>query len=555
MTLMSQSKKEKKSGTSTNQSSGGTEAGSTSAELEQDLDALGIKPGPAHVNLSPAILTEMALARSEGLLASKGAFVAYTGSRTGRSPQDRFIVATPGVREEIWWGPVNRQIEPAVFDRLYEKMRAYLQGRELFVKDAWACADPRHRLPVRVITEKAWHALFAHCLFLRPAPGERISSPPGLTVIHASDLRADPKTDGTRSEVFILLNLERRMVLIGGTHYAGEIKKMVFSVLNYLLPGQGVFPMHCSANLGAAGDAALFFGLSGTGKTTLSADPERHLIGDDEHGWSDEGIFNFEGGCYAKTIHLSREGEPQIWNAIRFGCVLENVVLNPSNRRPDYDDDRYTENTRAAYPVDFIENCELSGRGGHPGKILFLACDAFGVLPPVSRLNMDQAMYHFLSGYTASVAGTEVGVTEPKATFSTCFAAPFLPLHPTRYATMLGERLKKHNSEVWLVNTGWSGGPYGQGARIKLEYTRAMVRALLDGSLAKVPTQPDPVFGVAVPQSCPAVPSELLRPRDTWKNSSDYDAKARQLANLFQTNFQAYTAQVPESVRHAGPKA
>jgi phosphoenolpyruvate carboxykinase (ATP) len=526
------------------------------AKSDLDLSAHGlINLGKVHVNLSPAVLTEMALARGEGSLGSKGAFVAYTGSRTGRSPQDRFIVATPTARDEIWWGPVNRPMEAAVFDRLFDKVRAYLQGRDLFVKDAWACADPRHRLSVRVITEKAWHALFAHCLFLRPGPGEQIDTPPGLTIIHASGLLADPKVDGTRSEVFVVLDLERRVVLIGGTHYAGEIKKIVFSVLNYLLPGKGVFPMHCSANLGHTGDASLFFGLSGTGKTTLSADPERHLIGDDEHGWSDDGIFNFEGGCYAKTIHLSHEGEPQIWNAIRFGCVLENVVLDPDTRQPDYDDDRFTENTRAAYPVDFIDNCELSGRGGHPGRILFLACDAFGVLPPVSRLSLDQAMYHFLSGYTASVAGTEVGITEPKATFSTCFAAPFLPLHPTRYASLLGERLQKHGSEVWLVNTGWSGGPYGQGRRIKLDYTRAMVRAILNGSLANVPTRPDPFFGLGVPQACPGVPAELLQPRNTWKNGSDYDAKARHLATLFQSNFQNYASQVPEPVRHAGPKA
>jgi phosphoenolpyruvate carboxykinase (ATP) len=527
-----------------------------SAEAHLDLRAHGlINPGDVYFNSSPALLTELALARGEGSLASKGAFVAYTGSRTGRSPQDRFIVATPNARDEIWWGPVNRPIEPAVFDRLFDKVCAYLQGRNLFVKDAWACADQSHRLSVRVITEKAWHALFAHCLFLRPAPCEPIGSPPGLTIIHACGLLADPKTDGTRSEVFVVLNLERRLVLIGGTHYAGEIKKSVFSVLNYLLPGKGVFPMHCSANLGHAGDAALFFGLSGTGKTTLSADPERHLIGDDEHGWSDDGIFNFEGGCYAKTIHLSREGEPQIWNAIRFGCVLENVVLDPHSRQPDYDDDRFTENTRAAYPVDFIDNCELSGRGGHPGRILFLACDAFGVLPPVSRLNLDQAMYHFLSGYTASVAGTEVGVTEPKATFSTCFAAPFLPLQPTRYASLLGDRLQKHGSEVWLVNTGWSGGPYGQGRRIKLDYTRAMVRAILNGSLASVPAKPDPIFGIGIPQSCPGVPLELLFPRQTWKNPSEYDDRARHLANLFQSNFQNYAPHVPEKVRHAGPKA
>jgi phosphoenolpyruvate carboxykinase (ATP) len=520
-----------------------------------DLKTLGvINAGPIYANLSQAELTEMALARGEGLLAAKGAFTANTGARTGRSPEDRYVVAEPSIRDQIWWGPVNRPMEPAVFERLFGKVRTYLQGRELFVNDGWAGADPRYRLNVRVIAQKAWHALFAQCLFLRPTPAERASFEPGLTILVASGMVTSPEGDGTRSDVFIALNLERRLVLIGGTNYAGEIKKAVFSVLNYLLPGQRVFPMHCSANLGRAGDTALFFGLSGTGKTTLSADPERHLIGDDEHGWSKDGIFNFEGGCYAKTIHLSREGEPQIWNAIRFGCVLENVVLDPHTRVPDYDDERLTENTRAAYPVDFIDNCELSGRGGHPRQVIFLTCDAFGVMPPLSRLTRDQALYHFLSGYTAKVAGTEAGVTEPGATFSTCFAAPFLPLHPTRYAEMLGERMQAHGSQVWLVNTGWTGGPPGQGSRINLGCTRAMVQAILGGGLAEVSFVPDPVFGVAVPNACPGVPPELLRPRNTWKNPADYDAKARQLANLFQTNFKNYAAQVSEAVRQAGPK-
>jgi phosphoenolpyruvate carboxykinase (ATP) len=524
-------------------------------ESDVDLSAHGlIYVGPVHANLSPAALTEMALARNEGLLSAKGALVAYTGERTGRSPQDRFLVAEPSVRDEIWWGPVNRPIEPAVFERLLEKVRAYVQNRELFVFDGWACADPQHRLQVRVVAEKAWHALFAHCLFLRPTAAERAAFQPDLTIIHAADLHADPAKDGTHGDVFILLSLEQRLVLIGGTHYAGEIKKSVFSFLNYLMPKQGVFPMHCSANIGAAGDTALFFGLSGTGKTTLSADPERRLIGDDEHGWSNEGVFNFEGGCYAKTIRLSRDGEPQIWNAIRFGCVLENVVIDPHTRQPDFDDDRHTENTRAAYPVDFIDNCELSGMGGHPAHVVFLTCDAFGVLPPLSRLTPEQALYHFLSGYTAKVAGTEAGVTEPQATFSTCFAAPFLPLHPTRYAEMLGERLRKHGSPVWLVNTGWTGGPAGQASRIKLAYTRSMVRALLSGDLKEVPFMPDPLFGVLVPRSCPGVPAEVLQPRHTWKNPAEYDVRARQLASLFQNNFKNYAGQVSEAVRQAGPR-
>jgi phosphoenolpyruvate carboxykinase (ATP) len=527
----------------------------STAEAGPDFRPLGlVNLGLVHANRSPAALTELALARGEGLLARKGALVASTGARTGRSPQDRFIVAEPVTRETLWWGPVNRPMEPAVLERLLDKTRAYLQGRELFVQDLAACADPRHRLRVRVIAEKAWHALFAHCLLLRPSAEERLGFEPDLTVVHASGMRADPRTDGTRSDVFIVLALERRLVLIGGTHYAGEIKKAVFSVLNYLLPARGVFPMHCSANLGPAGDTAIFFGLSGTGKTTLSADPERRLIGDDEHGWSDEGVFNFEGGCYAKTIHLSAEGEPQIWNAIRFGCVLENVVIDPETRTPDYDDHRYTENTRAAYPVDFIDNCEVSGRGGHPSRIVFLTCDAFGVLPPLSRLTLQQALYYFLSGYTARIAGTESDVTEPTATFSTCFAAPFLPLHPTRYAELLGDRLERYGSEVWLVNTGWTGGPYGRGSRIRLAHTRSMVRAVLAGALADVAFTPDPIFGVLVPHACPGVPPELLQPRSTWRNATEYDAYARQLVGQFHANFKNYAAQVSEAVRLAGPR-
>jgi phosphoenolpyruvate carboxykinase (ATP) len=524
-----------------------------------DLRALGIiNPGPIHAHLSSAELVEHALRRGEGILAARGALVATTGERTGRSPQDRFIVAEPDSQGNIWWGPVNRRLEPEMFGRLVEKARAYVQGRELFVTDAWACADPAHRLQVRVITEQAWHALFARCLLLRPElhelEGRRARFEPELTILALGGLQADPTRDGTRSHVFIVLSLEKRLVLIGGSYYAGEIKKSIFSVLNYLLPQSGVLPMHCSANIGATGDTALFFGLSGTGKTTLSADPERRLIGDDEHGWSDQGVFNIEGGCYAKTIHLSAEGEPQIWNAIRFGCVLENVVVDPATRWPDFDDASYTENTRAAYPVDFIDRCEISGRGGHPRHVVFLTCDAFGVLPPVSRLTSDQALYHFLSGYTAKVAGTEAGVTEPQATFSTCFAAPFLPLHPTRYAEMLNAKLRQHRSQVWLVNTGWTGGPYGKGSRMKLSLTRAMVGAALRGDLEAVPSSPDPVFGVLVPKSCPGVPSEVLSPRTTWPNPSDYDAQARHLARLFQTNFAAYAAQAAEAVRQAGPR-
>jgi phosphoenolpyruvate carboxykinase (ATP) len=391
-------------------------------------------------------------------------------------------------------------------------------------------------------------------LLLRPSASERGDFRPDLTIICAPGMSANPEIDGTRDETFIILNLDRGLVLIGGTHYAGEIKKSVFSYLNYLLPRRGVFPMHCSANIGPDGRTALFFGLSGTGKTTLSADPERRLIGDDEHGWSDQGVFNMEGGCYAKCIRLSRDGEPQIWNAIRFGCVLENVVVDPQTRRPDYDDDQYTENTRAAYPVDFIPNCELSGRGGHAETILFLTCDAFGVLPPLARLTPEQALYHFLSGYTAKIAGTEAGVTEPQATFSTCFAAPFLPLPPARYAEMLHDRLRRHGSEVWLVNTGWTGGGYGRGHRIKLAQTRAMIRAILNRTLQGANFTQDMIFGLAVPQTCPGVPAEVLSPRASWPNPTDYDAAARKLAILFHANFKTHAAQVSEAVRAAGPR-
>jgi phosphoenolpyruvate carboxykinase (ATP) len=522
-----------------------------------DLSPHGLRnTGMVYAALPPAALVELALRRGEGALAAKGAFAASTGSHTGRSPKDRYIVAEPSSRDRLWWGPVNRAMEAEAFERLHQRVLAYLQGRDLFVSDGHVCAEPAYQLGVRVIADKAWHALFARCLFRtgaaqqEPGPATR----PTLTILCASDMHAEPAIDGTRSETFIVLDLGRRLVLIGGTGYAGEIKKSVFSVLNYLLPQQGVFPMHCSANVGPDGQTALFFGLSGTGKTTLSADPGRRLIGDDEHGWSAAGVFNIEGGCYAKTIRLSREGEPQIWNAIRFGCVLENVVLDPATRRPDYDDDSLTENTRAAYPLENIDHVEPSSRGGHPRTILFLTCDAFGVLPPVARLTPEQALYHFLSGYTAKVAGTEAGVTDPEATFSTCFAAPFLPLHPARYAELLHQRLRQHSSEVWLVNTGWTGGPFGVGRRMPLAHTRTLVHAALDGALAGVPFVPDPVFGIEVPTACPGVPPRLLRPRETWADPAAYDARARQLAGLFQANFKAYAPEVSEAVRQAGPR-
>jgi phosphoenolpyruvate carboxykinase (ATP) len=525
------------------------------AALRVNLDDLGISPAEVHANLSPPELVEQAVSRREGELTDSGAFNALTGNRTGRSPRDRFIVPEPSRLHDISWGTINQKMEPVVFDRLMGKVRGHLQGRELFVFEGAACADPAYRLNVRVITEKAWHTLFAHNLLLRWPRELHAEFAPHLTILNACDLKADPARDQTHSDVFIVLNLERRVVLIGGTHYAGEMKKSIFSYLNYLLPSRGVFPMHCAANIGVDGDTALFFGLSGTGKTTLSANPERRLIGDDEHGWSDQGIFNIEGGCYAKTIRLSQTGEPQIWNAIRFGCVLENVVVDRETRRPLFDEDGITENTRAAYPVHFIDNCEPTGRGNHPKNIFFLTCDAFGVLPPISRLTADQALYHFLSGYTAKVAGTEAGITEPKATFSTCFGAPFLPLHPNRYAEMLRQKLDAHGSTVWLVNTGWTGGPFGKGSRIKLNYTRAMLRAALEGKFNSISFSVDPIFGLQIPSSCPGVPGELLNPQAIWPNKTEYDRQARHLAGLFRQNFASYGAYVSEAVRHSGPRA
>jgi phosphoenolpyruvate carboxykinase (ATP) len=483
---------------------------------------------------------EQALIRGEGQLADNGALVAYTGTRTGRSPQDRYIVREPSVEADIDWGKVNRPLEPARFEQLLERTRNHLGGRDLFVQDSSTCADPRHRLNLRVIAEKAWHALFAQCLFRRPSPAELAAFEPEWTVLAAPELRLDPRTDGTRSEVVIAISFEQRTIVIAGTHYAGEIKKSVFSVLNALLPRDGVFPMHCAANAGPGGDVALFFGLSGTGKTTLSADPGRRLIGDDEHGWSDEGVFNFEGGCYAKTIRLSPQGEPQIWGAIRFATVLENVPLDSATRSADFDSQEITENTRAAYPIEFIANAEPSGRGSHPANIFFLACDAFGVLPPIARLTPGQAMEQFLCGYTAKVAGTEADVTEPQATFSTCFAAPFLPLRPKRYAELLRERMQKHRTTVWLVNTGWTGGPVGVGRRMSLAHTRALLRAALDSALSQVSFLRDPIFGVEVPSECPGVPSEVLRPRQTWTDPSAYDTAAKKLGEMFRKEYEKY---------------
>jgi phosphoenolpyruvate carboxykinase (ATP) len=508
-------------------------------------------------NLSPARLSEMAVLRGEAKLASEGPLVCLTGSHTGRSPQDRFVVGDAAIDGEIWWGEVNRRFERERYEALWNRVRQYLADRDLFVFDGYAGADPRYRLPVRVVTELAWHNLFARNMFLRESDGSRLAAfEPGMTVVDAALFQADPGRDGTRGSTFILLDLARRMVLIGGTRYAGEIKKSVFSVMNYLLPGQQVLPMHCSANYGATrDDVALFFGLSGTGKTTLSADPGRTLIGDDEHGWSGDGVFNVEGGCYAKVIRLSREGEPEIYETTRrFGTVLENVVCHEESRELDLDADTLTENTRSSYPLTQLESVDLGGCAGHPKHVVFLTCDALGVLPPISRLTPDQAMYHFLSGYTARVAGTESGVVEPKVTFSTCFASPFLPLHPGVYAKMLGERLARHRARVWLINTGWTGGPVGTGKRIKLGFTRRMVHAALAGELDSAATWSDPIFGLAVPERVEGVPDAVLRPRESWTSAADYDEKAAQLADMFAANFEKYESGVDEAVRSAGPR-
>jgi phosphoenolpyruvate carboxykinase (ATP) len=489
-------------------------------------------------NLSPAALYEQAILRGEAAIVSTGALTAETGKHTGRSPQDKFFVKEPTSQDAIWWHPGNQPIAPEKFDGLLRRMQEFIATHDVYTQDVFACADPRYRLRVRVITELAWHSLFTRNLFIRPNADDLMSFVPDFTVIALPSLKAEPARDGTRSETFIFVNLGRRMVLIGGTGYAGEIKKSIFTALNYLLPAQNVFPMHCSANMSPDGDdVALFFGLSGTGKTTLSADPSRRLIGDDEHGWSDRGILNFEGGCYAKTIRIHKESEPEIYAATEsFGTILENVVYDPRTRIPDYDSDEMTENTRAAYPVDLIPNAVMSGMGSHPHNVIFLSADAYGVLPPVARLDEDQVRFYFLSGYTAKVAGTERGVIEPEPIFSTCFAAPFLVLPPERYADMLIERVNRHHADVWMLNTGWVGGPYGVGERMSIAHTRAIVRAILQGDLRGGSTHIDPVFGLQIPNRVPGVPREVLDTRDSWPDSEDYDRQAARLRDMFQRN-------------------
>ena len=509
----------------------------------------------AYWNLGTAQLVEHAIQRREGNLASGGALVVRTGQFTGRSPKDKFVVRDEITDPNIQWGPVNQPLSEAQFDRIYRRMVAFWQGHEVYVQDCYVGADPEYTLPVRVISQVAWHNLFARQLFIRPDPLATGEHKPEFTILFAPDFQTNPAEEGTNSETGIIISFKRRCVLICGTSYAGEMKKSAFTIMNYLLPERGVFPMHCSANVGPAGDVALFFGLSGTGKTTLSADPNRRLIGDDEHGWSERGVFNFEGGCYAKCIRLSQENEPQIWNAIRFGTVLENVDMDSETRLLDFNSAELTENTRAAYPLRFIEGAVLPSVGGHPANVVFLTADAFGVLPPISRLTPEQAMYHFLSGYTAKVAGTERGLgTEPEATFSACFGAPFLPRPAATYASLLGENLRRHQATCWLINSGWAGGPYGVGERMKLKYTRAMVNAAISGELKKVPMAVHPVFGVEVPQSCPGVPPQFLDARGMWADKSAYDKSARDLARRFNKNFEKFTG-VSHEIAAAAPVA
>jgi phosphoenolpyruvate carboxykinase (ATP) len=506
-------------------------------------------------NLSTGALYEMAVRRREGLIAHLGPLVVRTGSHTGRSPKDKFIVKEPSSAKNIWWGKENIPFNEEQFERLYYRLLAYLQGRELFVQDCFAGANHLYQKPIRVITETAWHSLFARNMFIRPDWAKVDKHVPEFAILNVPHFHAVPQLDGTNSEAFIIVHFGKKLIIIGGTSYAGEIKKSVFTIMNYILPLEKVLSMHCAANVGENSDVALFFGLSGTGKTTLSSDPQRQLIGDDEHGWSDDGIFNFEGGCYAKVIRLSREDEPQIYQTTRrFGTILENVAINMTSRRLDLDDESLTENTRAAYPITHIENAVYPSISGHPTNIIMLTLDAFGVLPPISYLTPEQAMYHFLSGYTSKVGGTEKGLSkEPQATFSTCFGAPFMALHPTVYAKLLREKIIKHKVCCWLVNTGWSGGPYGVGKRVNINHTRAMVRAALSGELAEVESELEPFFGLRIPKSCPGVPSSILQPKGTWIDKTAYDAKAKEVAVNFKENFKEFSSKVDKEIIKANP--
>jgi len=505
--------------------------------------------------LSTPPLIEYIVARREGILSTDGGIVVRTGHHTGRSANGKFTVIDEETAKTVWWGPVNSPISKGDFERVFLRMTAYFQGRDVFVQDVIAGAHAGYSMPVRVITSTAWHSLFARNMFIRLNRDELTNHVPQFTVLHAPGFHANPLEVGTNSEAFIIVNFERRIVLIGGTSYAGEIKKSIFTVMNYMLPQRNVFPMHCSANIGVKGDVSIFFGLSGTGKTTLSSDLERGMIGDDEHGWGDDGIFNFEGGCYAKVIRLREDLEPLIYAATKnFGTILENVDIDSNTRRLDYDCADFTENTRASYPLHAIPNVVPDGLGTHPKNIFFLTADAFGVLPPIAKLSPEQAMYHFISGYTSKLAGTEKGLgNEPQATFSACFGAPFLPMHPKVYADMLGKKIRKHKSNVWLVNTGWTGGPYGVGERINLPYTRAMVSAVLNGELNNVPYRTDLAFGLQVPENCPGVPDEVLDPRKTWSDPTAYDQQAQALVSRFRENFEEFSGEVTKKIRDAGP--
>ncbi len=526
-----------------------------SAKIGNELKVL-LSGDNVNVQLSVPQLVEKSIVRGEAILTADGAVTAQTGKYTGRSPKDKYIVEEDSSKDKIDWGSVNRPISSEVFEALYAKVMAHLQVQdEIFVFKGFAGADPASRLSIQVINEYAWHNLFVHQLFIRPTEEELVAHNAQFSIVSAPNFKADPSIDGTDSETFIIVNMEKRIVLIGGTEYAGEMKKSIFSIMNYLLPENDIMPMHCSANVGEAGDVALFFGLSGTGKTTLSADAKRKLIGDDEHGWSDDGVFNIEGGCYAKCINLSEEKEPEIFGAIRFGAVLENVVVDEDTRLPNYDDGSLTENTRAAYPIHNIDNIVSPSVAGHPNTIIFLTADAFGVLPPISKLTKEQAMYHFLSGFTSKLAGTERGITSPEATFSTCFGSPFLPLHATVYAEMLGKKIDAHNAQVFLVNTGWTGGVYGVGKRMELKYTRAMVNAALAGKLNDVDTEVNSIFGLQMPKEIEGVPATVLNPRNAWTDVEAYDKKANELADLFRENFKKFGTVSEEITTKGGPTA
>jgi phosphoenolpyruvate carboxykinase (ATP) len=525
------------------------------------LEEVGLHPSDVkgvhvHWNLNPAELYEHAIRNGEAELTQDGAIRVLTGQYTGRSPKDKYFVEQAPSAEKIWWGDINQPTSPELFDHMHGKVLDHLShAKNLYVQDAFAGWDKNYRMPIRVISEVAYHALFSWNMFVRATVQELAEHVPDFTVLAAPRLIARPDVDGTRTGTFIGVNIEQRLIIIVGSMYSGEVKKGIFSIMNMMLPEQGVMPMHCSANVGKDGDSAVFFGLSGTGKTTLSADASRTLIGDDEHGWSDDGIFNFEGGCYAKTINLSPEGEPEIYATTKmFGTILENVPLL-EDRSPNFADTRYTQNTRCSYPLFHIPNASETGQAGHPKNVVFLTADAFGVLPPISKLSPEQAMYHFISGYTAKVAGTERGVTEPQATFSACFGAPFMPLHPTVYAELLAEKIRDHNSAVWLVNTGWTGGPHGVGSRMKLSYTRRMLNATLEGELDDVEFIEEPNFGLMIPTSVPDVPDELLNPRNTWDDKDAYDTKAKSLADMFRQNFEQFKARASADILAGGPKA